>query len=50
LGIDNKRVSGARVDDSSILKRDSISGETFSLPSGLHGEVGKNVKRINSFS
>jgi hypothetical protein len=50
LGINNKRVSGARVDDCSIFKRDSISRESFGFPSGLHGKVGKNEERVDSFS
>jgi len=42
LGIDNKRISGARRDNGSIFKRNSISGETFSLPSSLNRKVREN--------
>jgi len=50
LGIDDERVSRAIVDDSSILERHSISGEAFSLPSGLVSGAGEHGQRVDSFT
>lgn len=50
MGIDNERVSGAVVDDSSVLERHSISREAFSLPSSLVSGAGEYGQRIDSFT
>lgn len=49
LWIDDEWVSVAGGDDCGVLKGDSIGWETLSLPDGLIGSVGKDLKWVNTW-
>jgi hypothetical protein len=49
LRINDERISGAVIDNSSVLKRHSIGGEAFSLPSGLVCRGGEHFQWVDSF-
>jgi hypothetical protein len=50
LGINEKRISFAGNNYSSVFKRHSVSRKSFSVPNSLISISGKNFKRINTIS